>query len=694
MIGGKFRVLLTIAMRNLFSHKVKNLIVGAIMAFGTFLLVLGTSLLDSVEESMRETITASLTGDIQVYADDAPDELSFFGGFGQAQDFGEIENFPQVETALLKLDEVESVVPMALGTATSFGRSELDEALVELRTAVDSDDANYRELAVARVRQLADRLAEEFERELAITVDKETLRERLEIARRVAGESFWEGFGQDPKTALEYLDTKFAPLVPEGDFIFLRYLATDPAQFQETFERFQVVQGEMIPTGRRGVLLGEMYRERALKNKVARDIDELKKDYEAGLRFEKDESMRTHAERMSRQYGDLVFELDPEQTAAVRSKLQAYLEMGDEQDLGELMKEFLTVDDSNFLEREKFFYDEIAPMIDLYDIYPGDTLTLSAFTQSGYLRSVNVKVWGVINFRGLETSDLAGSTNVMDLVTFRELYGKMTNAQRAELDEIRQEVGVEEVARDEAEDALFGGGGDELVGEAKTDEMASSFDDIGEIEAREGLDDRVYSRDEIRNGLALSAAVLLKDPRKVDATIESISALSTSKDLGIQATDWQSASGLVGQFILVIQLVLYTAIFIIFLVALVIINNSMVMAMMERVAEIGTMRAIGTQRREVMVLVLLETLVLGLVGGAVGAALGAGVVLLLGQVGIPAPNDVLVFVFGGPRLYPFVSVMNLGIAVAVIVVVSIISTLYPARVATQVQPIVAMRGKE
>jgi ABC-type lipoprotein release transport system permease subunit len=690
---GKLRVLLLIAMRNLFSHKVKNLIVGAIMAFGTFLLVLGTSLLDSVETSMQETITASLTGHIQVYAADAADELAFFGGFGQAQDFGEIENFPTVESALLEFDEVKAVVPMALGTATSFGRSELDEALAELRAAVDAADPERQKRAVAHVRQLAGRLVGEFERQMEITAAEETKREELAIARRVAGDEFWDELQERPEDALFYLDTKFAPLVPEGEFVFIRYLATDPTQFREVFDRFQVVEGEMIPQGRRGILVGERYRERALKNNVARLFDELHADFEEGQRFDRDESMRNRADRMHRQYGDLVFELDPRETREVRSKLQTYLGKPDIQDLSELMGLFLEVDDANFVERHAFFYDEIAPEIELYDVYPGDMLTLSGFTQSGYLRSVNVKVWGVANFRGLETSDLAGSTNIMDLVTFRELYGKMTPEQKAELADIKEEVGVETVRREEAEAALFGGGG-ELVAEANEEEMSETFGQIGSIEAKEALDDRVYSAEEMRNGLAVSAAVLLEDPSRVDEMIDSIETLSEERGLGIQATDWQSASGLVGQFILVIQLVLYTAIFIIFLVALVIINNSMVMAMMERTSEIGTMRAIGTQRNEVLVLVLLETLVLGIVGGTVGALGGAGLVLLLQTVGIPATNDVLVFIFGGPKLYPFVSIENLAIAVAVILVVSIISTLYPARVATQVQPIVAMRGKE
>ena len=54
------RILITLAWRNLFGHKGKNAIVGVIMMFGTFLGVLGTALLDSIERSMTRSITASV----------------------------------------------------------------------------------------------------------------------------------------------------------------------------------------------------------------------------------------------------------------------------------------------------------------------------------------------------------------------------------------------------------------------------------------------------------------------------------------------------------------------------------------------------------------------------------------------------------------------------------------------------------
>ena len=70
-------------------------------------------------------------------------------------------------------------------------------------------------------------------------------------------------------------------------------------------------------------------------------------------------------------------------------------------------------------------------------------------------------------------------------------------------------------------------------------------------------------------------------------------------------------------------MVLYVAVLIIFVVALVIINNAMVMATLERVREIGTLRAIGAQRRFILAMLVIESLVVGLIfGGARGGRWG------------------------------------------------------------------------
>ena len=106
------------------------------------------------------------------------------------------------------------------------------------------------------------------------------------------------------------------------------------------------------------------------------------------------------------------------------------------------------------------------------------------------------------------------------------------------------------------------------------------------------------------------------------------------------------------------------------------------------------MRAIGAHRRFVLALFLLETTLLGAISGALGALLGAAIITVMGAVGLPATNEIVRFLFAGPRLYPEVSASNVVVAIVIVAIVSVISTLYPAIVATRIQPVVAMRGRD
>jgi len=65
--------------------------------------------------------------------------------------------------------------------------------------------------------------------------------------------------------------------------------------------------------------------------------------------------------------------------------------------------------------------------------------------------------------------------------------------------------------------------------------------------------------------------------------------------------------------------------------------NSVNMSLFERVAEFGTMRALGDRGSRIFALVVTEGLVFGVMGAIVGVVLGIVLALLLSAVGIPMP---------------------------------------------------------
>jgi ABC-type lipoprotein release transport system permease subunit len=73
---------------------------------------------------------------------------------------------------------------------------------------------------------------------------------------------------------------------------------------------------------------------------------------------------------------------------------------------------------------------------------------------------------------------------------------------------------------------------------------------------------------------------------------------------------------------------------ILFLMAGLIIVNTMMMTVMERTREFGMLAALGMRRSDLARLILLEGLAIGLVGAAAGAVLGTGISVWVEAVGI------------------------------------------------------------
>lgn len=745
-------VLAAIAWRNVLAHQVKSAIVGSLLFFGTVIVVMGTSLVSSIESAMAKSITSSLAGDVQVFDKTAKDQLSLFGFGGGGEDIGEIPDFPKLRDSLLAVPEVRAVVPMGSVNTIVFGATELDQALDKLRLAsarvtaaeakaradAEADaasrgpfgpaegaetwrlqlrrtapeqlapherpdaarwavDTTERDQLFEQVNAIAHQLEDDQKAAFEIAFDKAKAQTDLDALIRVQTPEFANEFAADPNAALDWLDRTIAPLASDGKMMYLRLLGTEMTSYTQNFDRFRIVDGQNIPEGQRGFLIAKYGYEKFVKNKVARELDDMKtKRDEDGLRFATDKALSDQAGRCSRQYARILFMLAPHDAADLKPILQA--ELGsDEADLSKLLQAFLTVDDTTFDARYAFFYKEIATRIRLYDVGIGDTMTLRSYTRSGYMRSVNVKLWGTFEFTGLESSQLAGVYNLADLVTFRQLYGKMSESQLAELDTVRKAAGIQEVTRENAEDALFGGSSEPLVTESTTTQAFDEFagmDMTAATRAAAQLDEKVYTQADMENGVVLNAAVLLQEGASLPDAMRHIEEASAAAGVPVQAIDWQAASGIVGQLLLVIKGVLVIAILVIFLVALFIINNSMMMATMERTAEIGTMRAIGAQRSQVLILFLLETLVLAAVASGLGAGASIGMITWLGTVGIKAPSAQAMFIFGGPKLFPTWTWFNVAFGVGSVSLISLLSTFYPALMAARVQPVVAMNPKE
>ncbi len=708
-------VLLQIAFRNLFASRVKTAIVGGIIGLGSLLVVFGTAVVDSLNAGMARSIQGSLTGHLQIYRKDSPDSLQVFGGMMGPSRLEPMEDFAAVKRIVTTVPNVKAIVPMGIDRAFVSSGNLMDVALEKLRAdakelfppqaggpgmrnAAPEKTTQWR-ARKAHVRRMISILHEELGHARAL-VDVPPS-ERAERAaqwadlERADSDAFWNGFDRDPYAGLEFLENRIAPLQADGGFMFIRYMGTDLEAFGRAFDRMEVVEGTPVPPGRRGILLGKFYAEEFLKLKDARRLDKIREARARGRRIANDEELQRWVKENASQTRDILLQLDPSQAEQASAKLRAFLGTP-EQDLAKLLPIFFQTDDSNFDARDRFFYREIAPLLQLYAFRVGDVITIKAPAKSGYMNAVNVKIYGLVAFKGLEDSNLASIFTLMDLQTFRDLYGWVTPDKAAEIAEIKKRARLTDLSRDEAEAALFGG---EASSPATAEGRATAIPDEPVKREQRGRDEelfsRVYSQDDIDHGVVMNVAVVLQDPRKLRETQAAIQAAVDRAGLALTVIDWKQAAGTLGQTMTGLQIALYGSAFILFAIALVIMNNAMVMAMLQRVKEIGTMRAIGAQRRFVLLMSLVESMAIGLTFGLAGAAVAAGLVGVVRALGgIRTTSPQLQFLFSGPTLIPRFAGSGLGVALAIVIFVSVLSGIYPAILATRITPLEAMQSED
>jgi ABC-type lipoprotein release transport system permease subunit len=707
---GETKIIFRIALRNLRASKAKTAIIGAIVLLGTVVAVAGSSLVESVDKNMTSSIQGSLGGHLQVYDLHSKDDLELYGGMRGESLLQPMEDFARVKEVLGKLPEVKSVVPMGIDTALVAVGNPFDVALERLRAEARKLEAGDRDPEVERryqarkahVRRMTELLREELTAARAIADDtllRDRARESAELTRAASPE-FWAGFDRDRLGNLEFMENRIAPQAMDGGFTFVRYVGTDLDAFMEAFDRTEVVEGARVPRGQRGILLGKWYAEEYLKLKTARRLDKVKDALELqGRKIAGDEELSRWVKENGSQLRDVMLQLDPVQAEEAAARLGRALK-SEEKELPKLLGQLFATTDQDFAAKYRIFYDELAPLLQLYTVRVGDTITIKAVSKSGYFSSVNVRVYGFVQFRGLEKSGLAGIMSLLDLQSWRDLYGYMTREKAAEIQALKQASGAKSVDRANAEAELFGGGdGGGGGGAAPSRGGRIDMDAVlGSIARPAKGPERAaqpYSQDELDRGVALNAAVLLKDSKRIRAGLAAVQRASDEAKLGLKVVDWQKASGLIGQAVTLFRVVLYTAVFIIFAIALVIINNAMVMATLQRVKEIGTMRAIGAQKSFVRRMLLVETAAVSLLFGLLGAATGAAVVWLIRVTGgIAARNDQLYFFFSGPALLPTLGTTSVLVSLAIVLVVSILSGFYPALIAMRVSPVEAMASDE
>lgn len=131
--------------------------------------------------------------------------------------------------------------------------------------------------------------------------------------------------------------------------------------------------------------------------------------------------------------------------------------------------------------------------------------------------------------------------------------------------------------------------------------------------------------------------VLLDKTERTGAMVKTLRARFPGASSGLEFVPWYEQADFYNKTVRLFSRQVRVVWILIAVVIVLSISNTMIMSVMERTREIGTLMALGFRRARILRQFVSEGLALGAVGGAVGLVVGVFLAQLISKIGIPMP---------------------------------------------------------
>ncbi len=182
------------------------------------------------------------------------------------------------------------------------------------------------------------------------------------------------------------------------------------------------------------------------------------------------------------------------------------------------------------------------------------------------------------------------------------------------------------------------------------------------------------------------------DHKKTNKIIKDLNKVFKEKDWPCEAVNWRSSAGSTAFYLFILRLILNIGIIIILGAGFIVVNNTLVINVLDRIREIGTMRAIGANKRYITKECAAETMIMAFVAGVLGCVLGFFASMAVSASHLTFSNTFLIQLFGGSVLHTSVKLSNLCSAFGLSLFIGLIAWIYPLINAIRVNPVEAMQG--
>jgi ABC-type lipoprotein release transport system permease subunit len=289
---------------------------------------------------------------------------------------------------------------------------------------------------------------------------------------------------------------------------------------------------------------------------------------------------------------------------------------------------------------------------------------------------VRVPIKGIIRFKAL--NKIWGDYCIVDIESFREAHNYVTGAES----KVKIPQAEQKLLADDNLDQIFASGNILAPNEVTAEDLS-----LKEVQSQTRRQAARYNPDAGSFNLAF---VKLKPGISQTAALNKLNLEFRREHVNVRAVSWKNAVGVIGSMAVMVKTALNTFIMFIFFVAMIVIMNTLSMAAIERVSEIGMMRAIGARKGFLGKMFINETGILSFCFGGLGMITGIVVIYLLKAVGISTTNEILQLVYGGEQLSPIFTLADGFIGVVELGIVTFLSVLYPLRVVGKITPLDAI----
>jgi len=160
-----------------------------------------------------------------------------------------------------------------------------------------------------------------------------------------------------------------------------------------------------------------------------------------------------------------------------------------------------------------------------------------------------------------------------------------------------------------------------------------------------------------------------------------------------EVMDWKRISPILLSMINFSTSVVTIILFVVLIVVVAGILNTLLMGVLERIREFGIMLAVGTRKNGIILMMAIESFILGITGAAGGICLGLLLVYYFGNAGIDMTKfgAALQLTYVSPVVYPKIDIGQMIVSTCVVLVSSMLISILPAWKAANLKPIEAIQ---